>query len=99
MKKILTILFSSLLISATANAGGMIGLKAGYGELQGEKNSYTAGSNTYAAQSKSVESGVAAVFAEVNVMDGPVSVGVEFIPIDANLSIDCLLYTSPSPRD
>ena len=38
MKKILSIIFSSIfLMTSAANAGGMIGVKAGVGELDGDR--------------------------------------------------------------
>ena len=41
MKKIVTILFTSLFFMSTAYAGGMIGVKAGMGELDGTRTSNT----------------------------------------------------------
>ena len=88
MKKIISIVIASFLFSVTANAGGMVGAKIGFGEIEGTKNAYTAGSTDYAADSEEVTSGYGALFAEINVMDSPVSVGVEYIPFDAVISID-----------
>ncbi|SMF77961.1 hypothetical protein [Candidatus Pelagibacter sp. HIMB1321] len=88
MKKILTSFFSLLLLTSSAFAGGMIGIKAGVGELEGNKKSYTAGSNTYTAQSASEDSEYAAIFAEVNLGESPVSVGLEYIPYTATVSVD-----------
>ena len=51
MKKIITLLFASLLLATSAQAAGMVGVKLGIGELDAENNSYTAGSTTVASQS------------------------------------------------
>ena len=37
MKKILSIIFSSVFLMTSAYAGGMIGIKAGFGTLDGER--------------------------------------------------------------
>ena len=90
MKKIIAILISTMLFSATAYAGGshMIGVKIGYGEVEGNAKAYTSGSNAEAAESNTIETGYGAIFAEANIMDSPFSVGVEYIPFDAVLSTD-----------
>jgi len=88
MKKILISFFSLILLTSSAFAGGMIGIKAGVGELEGNKKSYTAGSNTYTSQSASEDSEYAAIFAEVNLGESPVSVGLEYIPYTATVSVD-----------
>jgi hypothetical protein len=88
MKKIISIVIASMLFSVTAYAGGMIGIKAGYGELDANKLGYTAGGTTYAAKSAKVDSGYGAIFAEINVGDTPISLGVERVPMDAVLSVD-----------
>ena len=49
MKKIITMLFgASLLFATSAYSAGMVGVKFGTGEIDGESDPYTAGSNTYA---------------------------------------------------
>ena len=54
MKKLTILIFSILFtLSTTAFAGGMIGVKYGNGDLEGNSKSYTAGSTAYAAQSGS----------------------------------------------
>ena len=89
MKKI-TILILSVLFTLTTSAfaGGMIGVKYGKGDLDGNAKSYVAGSNTYAAQSGSKDSEFGAIFAEINIMESPISVGVEYVPLDADISLD-----------
>ena len=88
MKKVISILFASLLFGASAHAGGMIGVKYGNGDLEGTQNAYTAGSTTYNAQTQSEDHEFAAVFAEVSIGDSPVSLGVEYIPFTATVTVD-----------
>tara|TARA_B100000965_G_scaffold309598_1_gene268872 strand:- start:1957 stop:2595 length:639 start_codon:yes stop_codon:yes gene_type:complete len=88
MKKIISILFASLLFSVSAHAGGMIGIKYGTGELEGTKHAYTAGSNDYSAETKDVSNEYGAIFAELDLGDSPVALGVEFIPYTATISVD-----------
>ena len=82
MKKIATILFTSLFFMSTAYAGGMIGVKAGMGELDGTRTSSTelSGSKT-----GSVDSEYAAIFAEANVSD-IISLGFELVPLTGMIS-------------
>ena len=89
MKKI-TILIVSVLFTLTTSAfaGGMIGVKYGKGDLEGNAKSYVAGSTTYAAQSGSKDSEFGAIFAEVNIKESPISVGIEYVPLDADISLD-----------
>jgi len=89
MKKI-TILFVSALITLTTSAfaGGMIGVKVGSGDLEGNKKSYTAGSNAYGASSGSKDAKFGAIFAEINIKESPISVGVEYVPFDADISLN-----------
>ena len=88
MKKVISILFASLLFGASAHAGGMIGVKYGNGDLEGTQNAYTAGSNTYSAQTQSEDHEFAAIFAEVSIGDSPISVGLEYIPFTATVTVD-----------
>ena len=79
MKKLMTILFSSLFFVSTAYAGGMIGIKGGFGELNGTR---TSSGDSSGVTSGGVESEYGAIFAEVNVADSPVSVGFEIVPME-----------------
>jgi hypothetical protein len=89
MKKIISIVIASMLFSVTAFAiEGMIGVKAGYGELDAKKLSYVAGGTTYASETAKADSGYGAVFAEINVASTPLSFGVERVPLDAILGVD-----------
>ena len=88
MKKIISILFVSLLFTVSAHAGGMIGIKYGNGDLEGTKKAYTAGSTSYSAQTKSENNEFGAIFAEVNLGDNPISLGVEYIPFTATVTVD-----------
>ncbi|WP_440670643.1 hypothetical protein [Candidatus Pelagibacter sp. HIMB1483] len=89
MKKIITLISASFLIASSALAGGMIGVKYGVGELEGTQNAYTAGSTTYAAQTKSEDSEYGAIFAEVELpqVDG-LSLGIEYVPYTATITVD-----------
>lgn len=93
MKK-LTIIFFSVLFALTTSvfanpiSGGVIGVKVGSGDLTGDAESYTAGSNTYGAESGSKDAEYGAIFAELNIMDTPFSVGLEYVPFDADISLD-----------
>ena len=89
MKKLTILTFSILFtISTSAFAGGMIGVKYGNGDLEGNAKSYTAGSTTYAAESGSKDNEFGAIFAEINIKESPISVGLEYVPFDANISLD-----------
>lgn len=90
MKKIINLLFgASLLFATSAQAENMVGVKLGIGELAADANSYTAGSNDYAAESKTVDSPYGAIFFEVGELpiDG-LSVGLEYVPFTAHISLD-----------
>ena len=79
MKKILSIIFSSIfLMTSAAYAGGMIGFKAGVGEIDGERTEDA----KHGVATGSESSEYAAVFAEIEVTD-MISVGAEIIPMDA----------------
>ena len=89
MKKLSILSFCTLFAFSTAAlAGGMIGFKVGSGDLEGSKKSYTAGTNTYAAQTGKKDADFGAIFAELNINEGPVSIGLEYVPFDADLSLD-----------
>ena len=90
MKKIINLLFgASLLFATSAQAEGMIGAKVGVGDLSADAKSYTAGSNSYAAESKDVDSPYGALFLEIDIpqADG-LSVGLEYVPFTAHISLD-----------
>ena len=89
MKKLTILIFSILFtLSTTAFAGGMIGVKYGNGDLEGNAKSYTAGSTTYAAESGSKDNEFGAIFAEINIKESPISVGLEYVPFDADISLN-----------
>ena len=89
MKKLTILIFSILFtLSTTAFAGGMIGVKYGNGDLEGNAKSYTAGSTSYAAESGSKDNEFGAIFAEVNIKESPISVGLEYVPFDADISLN-----------
>ncbi len=80
MKKILSIIFSSIFLMTSAYAGGMIGVKAGYGTLDGERTIDA----DHGLASGSIDHEYGAIFAEFEVTD-VISVGVEFIPLTATI--------------
>ena len=83
MKKIVTILLTSLFLMSAANAGGMIGIKAGVGSLSGERTedpSHGVATNS----SGSIDSEYAAIFAEVEA-GSMVSLGLEIVPLEAKI--------------
>lgn len=89
MKKIILSVFTLISLANPLLAEGMVGAKIGIGDLSAEAKSYTAGSNTYAAESKDVDSPYGAVFVEVDIpqKDG-LSVGLEYVPFTAHISLD-----------
>ena len=87
MKKIISLLLGSFLLASSVYAGGMVGVKVGVGDLEGNSNSYTAGDTTYTAQSGSVDNEYAAIFAEFAVSD-MISVGLEYVPLSGIISLD-----------
>tara|TARA_B100001057_G_C22515485_1_gene819696 strand:+ start:94 stop:726 length:633 start_codon:yes stop_codon:yes gene_type:complete len=89
MKKLVTLFFgTALLFSTSAFSDVMVGVKVGNGDLEGTSKAYTAGSNAYASTSGSKDSQFGAIFAEVSLMDTGLSAGVEYVPLDADLSLD-----------
>ena len=57
-------------------------------DLTGDSKGYTAGSTTYASVSGSKDSTFGAIFAEIDLGDTPFSFGVEYVPFDADISLD-----------
>ena len=89
MKKITTLLITAMFTLATsAFAGGMVGVKYGTGELDASSKAYTSGTNSYGAESGSKDNVFGAIFAEVNVLESPISVGLEYVPFDADISLN-----------
>ena len=89
MKKLIGLIFgTALLFSTSANSDVMVGVKVGNGDLEGTNDSYTAGTNTYASTTASKDSMYGAIFAEVGLGDTPLSLGVEYVPLDADITLD-----------
>ena len=88
MKKIISLLIGSFLFASTSFAAGMVGVKVGNGDLEGNADGYTAGSTTYTAISKSKSAEYGAIFAELELGGTPFSLGVEYIPFDAIIGLD-----------
>tara|TARA_B100000003_G_C10887208_1_gene353659 strand:- start:74 stop:700 length:627 start_codon:yes stop_codon:yes gene_type:complete len=79
MKKVMKILFASLFFMSAANAGGMIGVKYGVGELDGER---TSNGDSSGVKSGQIDSEYGAVFAELNLADSMFSIGAELVPLE-----------------
>ena len=89
MKKLISLIFgTALLFSTSAYSDVMVGVKVGNGDLEGTNKGYTAGSNTYASTTASKDSMYGAIFAEIGLGDTPVSLGVEYVPLDADITLD-----------
>ena len=89
MKKLTILLITAIFTLATsAFAGGMVGVKYGNGDLTGNAKSYVSGTTTNAAQNGSKDNQFGAIFAEINVKESPVSIGLEYVPFDADISLD-----------
>ena len=89
MKKLIGLIFgTALLFSTSANSDVMVGVKVGNGDLEGTNDSYTAGTNTYASTTASKDSMYGAIFAEIGLGDTPLSLGVEYVPLDADITLD-----------
>ena len=88
MKKIVSILFASIIFTTSAYAGGLIGLKVGNGDLEGTKLQTT---NTLAPHdvktSGSKDHMYGAIFAEINVNDSPLNLGFELVPLTGTISV------------
>ena len=80
MKKVLSIIFSSIFLMTSAYAGGMIGIKAGMGTLDGKRTTDA----KFGTQSASKDHEYGAIFAEIELGD-MISVGAEYIPIEATI--------------
>ena len=89
MKKIISILFASMIFTSSAYAGGLIGLKYGVGDLEGTKLATTnvTPSPDDAQTTASVDHEFGAIYAEFNVNESPVSVGLEVVPLTGTISV------------
>lgn len=89
MRKVITLVGASLFLASSVIAEGLIGIKLGMGDLEASKGAYTAGSTSYAAETKSEDHEYGAIFGEISVpqVDG-LSIGFEFIPFTATLTVD-----------
>ena len=86
MKKILSVIFSSLFLVTSAYAGGMIGIKAGTGDLEGKRTSSHDASGGLTEASRDSDYG--AIFIEASINDGPVSFGLEVVPMEGIIDAD-----------
>ena len=89
MKKLIATIFgAALFFTTSAYSDVTVGMKVGHGDLEGTNASYTAGSNNYASTTASKDSMFGAIFAEIGLGDSPVSIGVEYVPLDADITLD-----------
>ena len=88
MKKIVSILFASIIFTTSAYAGGLIGLKVGNGDLEGTKLKTTNTLAPHDAQtSGSVDHTYGAIFGEININESPLNLGFELVPLTGTLSV------------
>ena len=88
MNKILSILFASMIFTASAFAEGLVGLKFGVGDLEGTKLQTTNTKGVHdVATTASVDHEFGAIYAEVNLNESPVNVGLELVPLTGTISI------------
>ena len=89
MKKLITLIFgTALLFSTSAYSDVMVGVKVGNGDLEGTSKAYTAGSRTTPATTASKDSNFGAIFAEISMGDTGLSIGVEHVPLDADITLN-----------
>ena len=86
MKKIITILFGSLLFISAANAAGMIGIKGGIGTLEGERTQ-DASHGTATKASGSIDNEYASLFLEVEA-GSMISLGLEYVLLEAKIDTE-----------
>ena len=88
MKKIVSILFASIIFTTSAYAGGLIGLKVGNGDLSGTKLQTTNTLAPHDAQtSGSADHMYGAIFAEININESPLNLGFELVPLTGTISV------------
>ena len=88
MKKIVSILFASIIFTTSAFAGGLIGLKVGNGDLSGTKLKTTNTLAPHDAQtSGSADHMYGAIFGELNINESPLNLGFELVPLTGTISV------------
>ena len=89
MKKIVSILFASIIFTTSAYAGGLIGLKVGNGELEATRATIvnTPATLNEAADTQNVDHLYGAIFGELNINDGPLNLGFELVPLSGTISV------------
>ena len=89
MKKLIVLFFgTALLFSTSAFSDVMVGFKVGNGELEGKNAQYVAGGTTYTSVTAKKDSMFGAIFAEASLGDTGLSAGVEYVPLDADITLD-----------
>lgn len=88
MKKIVSILFAMIIFTSSAYSAGLVGLKLGNGDLEGTKlATVNAVGGNDVQTSGSADHLFGAIFAEVNLNDSPVNVGLELVPLTGTISV------------
>tara|TARA_B100001093_G_scaffold138713_1_gene131272 strand:+ start:614 stop:1261 length:648 start_codon:yes stop_codon:yes gene_type:complete len=89
MKKIISILFASIIFTTSAFAGGLVGVKFGQGELEATKKSVVnvTPSPDDVGETNSIDNIYGAIFAEVNLNESPVNLGFELVPLTGTVSV------------
>ena len=98
MKKIIINIFVFLFATTSAFSAGMVGIKYGTGTLEATKDAITntPAALTEASETNDIDHEYGAIFAEINLGESPVSVGLEFIPIDGTISVSNKDHTDAS---
>ena len=98
MKKIISLVGATLFVASSVLAEGLVGVKLGVGDLEATKNTIV---NSPVAlnegqETKSIDNAYGALFVETKYNDGPVSLGLELVPLTGTLSISNKDHTDAS---
>ena len=98
MKKIISLVGATMFLASSVIAGPIVGVKLGYGDLEATKNTIVNApvALNEAAESNSIDHAFGAIFVETSVKDGPVSVGLEVVPLTGTISISGKNHTDAS---
>ena len=98
MKKIISLVGATMFLASTSIAGPMIGVKLGIGDLEATKNTIVNApvALNEASETKSIDHAYGAIFVETSLRDGPVSLGLEVVPLTGTLSISDRDHTDAS---
>jgi hypothetical protein len=98
MKKIISLVGATMFLASTSIAGPMIGVKLGIGDLEATKDTIVNApvALNEASETKSIDHAYGAIFVETSLRDGPVSLGLEVVPLTGTLSISDRDHTDAS---